>query len=238
MRQKKAEKIHGQVKTTYDTIGEDFDETRQIPVKEFALFEPYIKPDMHVLDLGCGNGRLLKSLIGCGYLGMDGSETMVRLAKKNFPHGNFVKGDMLEIPAKDGTFDLVFNIRAFHHLPGKQMRLAALAEINRVLRPNGVMVITVWNMLRGQFWKQALKAILRSIFTLGNYSWKDFFIPWGKKAKRYYHAFTPMELLKLVTNSGFEIEELFSVKDGQKVPLKVSHDIVIIARKNGSAKTA
>lgn len=236
MRQKKAKKILEHVKTTYDLIGEDFDETRQVPVKEFRLFEPWLKPDMNILDLGCGNGRLLKSLKDCRYFGVDNSDTMLKLAKKNFPRENFIKGDQVQIPCKDGTIDIVFNIRAFHHLPGRQMRLRALHEMNRVLRPNGILIISVWNLLRGQFWKPALKASLRAIFTFGGYSWKDFFIPWGKKAMRYYHAFTPVELLKLVTNAGFEIEELFAVKDGKKSSLRQSHDIVAIARKNENSE--
>lgn len=240
MRQKKAKKILEHVKSTYDIIGEEFDETRQQPIKEFKLFEQWLKPGMHILDLGCGNGRLLRSLHetlkdepkpAFNYLGVDNSETMLRMAKKNHPHENFIQGDHLKIPSKDGAIDMIFNIRAFHHLPSKKMRLQALAEMNRVLQPNGILVITVWNLLRPGFWKPALKAFLRFIYTLGGYGWKDFFIPWGKKAKRYYHAFTPMELMKLVTNTGFEIEELFAVKDGIKTPLRQSHDIVIIARK-------
>ena len=236
MRQKKAKKIHESVKATYDIIGEDFDETRQIPVEEFKLFEQFLKPGMRVLDLGCGNGRLLKSLKDCHYLGVDNNETMLKLAGKNFPHGTFIKGDQLQIPCKDGIVDLIFCVRAFHHLPGRQMRLRALHEMNRVLMPNGILIITVWNLWQPQFRMRAMKAFLRFLFTLGSYSCKDFFIPWGKKAMRYYHAFTPAELMKLVTSSGFEIEELFAVKDGRKAPLKKSHDIVIIARKNSETK--
>ena len=221
----------------FDEIGEEFDRTRQIPVKEFKLFKPYIKNEANIIDLGCGNGRLVKSLTPGAkthYLGIDNSEKMLEIAHKNHPGQAFIKGDLQLIPAKNGSTDIIFCIRTFHHLPSKKMRAQALREMNRVLEPNGILVITVWNLLQKKFWKFFAPAILRFIFTLGGYCWKDLFIPWNSGAKRYYHAFSPMELNNLVTNSGFEIEELFAVKDGNKVPLKESHDIVIIARKNAN----
>jgi len=230
-------------KSTYNLIGEEFNETRQQPIKEFKLFQQWLKPDMNILDLGCGNGRLLQSLHetfkdsqkpAFHYLGIDNSETMLKMAKKNHQEENFIKGDQMQIPCDEGVMDCIFDIRAFHHIPSKTMRLQALWEMNRVLRPNGILIITVWNLWRWRAVKPALKAIVRFLYSLGGYSWNDFFIPWGKKATRYYHAFTPMELLKLTTNCGFEIEELFAVKDGLRVPLRQSHDIVIIARKNGN----
>ena len=236
MSQRKAKKILKEVVTSYEKIGEEFDRTRQIPVKEFELFRKHIKPGAYIADLGCGNGRLLKSLgtFSRHYLGIDNSETMLKTAKKNFPGHNFINGDQLKIPVADGIMDIVFNIRAFHHLPSKKLRLQALSEMNRILRPNGILIITVWNLWQPKYRNLALRACLRFLYTLGGYSWNDFFVPWGKTVKRYYHAFTPLELNNLVTDSGFEIEELYAVRDGIIVPLKESHDIVIIARKNNN----
>ncbi len=244
MRQKKAKKILVQVKATYDIIGEEFDRTRQNNVEEFEIFKPYLENAANILDLGCGNGRLLRSLHGSAkkspaatfhYLGIDNNRKMLNLAQKNFPHENFMEGDQLEIPVDDSAMDLIFNIRSFHHLPGEKLRLQALKEMNRVLRPNGILIITVWNLWQRRNLILFAKAVLRSIFTLGNYSWKDLFVPWGKKNKRYYHAFTPLELSNLVTRNGFEIEESCAVRDGNRVPLRQSHDIVIIARKISNA---
>lgn len=237
MRQRKAKKVLKTVVSTFNEIGEEFDRTRQIPVKEFEHFKPYIKPEANIIDLGCGNGRLIKSLppeTKTHYLGIDNSEKMLEIARKNHPGQTFAKGDLLDIPANNASTDVIFCIRTFHHLPSKKLRAQALREMNRVLEPNGFLVITVWNLLQKRFWKFFAAAILRFIFTLGGYAWNDLFIPWSGGAKRYYHAFSPMELNNLVTNSGFEIEELFAVKDGNRVPLKESHDIVIIARKNNN----
>jgi len=240
MRERKAQKILRQVKDTYHEIAEDFDRTRKNAGKEFAEFAKYVKESSHIIDLGCGNGRLLLFLEELfkndpkpfyKYLGIDNSPSLLKIAQRNFPHQNFIEGDQLEIPVEHGIADVVFNIRAFHHIPSKTLRIQALSEMNRILRENGVLIITVWNLWQKKYLKYLLAGILRFFYTLGGYAPNDTLIPWGKKARRYYHAFTPFELHKLVSRCGFEIEEQFYVKDGMRVPWKRCHDIVIVAKK-------
>jgi hypothetical protein len=103
--------------------------------------------------------------------------------------------------------------------------------MHRVLKNNGTVIITVWNLWQKNYRKYIFQGILRFIYSLGGYAVNDTFIPWGKKAKRYYHAFTPSELNKIAVAAGFEIEDLFYVKDGLRVPFKESHDIVMVAKK-------
>jgi len=237
MRQRKVKKTLSTVQATYDIIGEDFDRTRQEPVAEFGLYEKYLKPGQFIADIGCGNGRLVKSIRKhdqippYSYTGIDNSEKMIEIAAANYPLEKFMKGDLLDIPLTDSSADTVFVIRAFHHLPNLQTRKKALSEIHRILRTNGIVIITTWNLWQKKFRIPLLNGFLRFIYTLGAYGWNDLLIPWSKKHKRYYHAFTPSELADTVTNCGFEIEEQFCVKKDQKVPFRQSHDIVVIARK-------
>lgn len=221
------------VRDTYDAIGDEFDRTRQESVAEFGFYAPHVKPEAFIADLGCGNGRLLKSLRGndSNYTGIDNSNKMLEVARRNHPRNKFIRGDFLDIPLKDGSQNVVFALRSFHHLPDHTTRLKALAEIRRVLQTNGTMIMSVWNLWQ---WKNSaliLKAIIRFIYSFGNWGVNDLLIPWGKRQKRYYHAFTPSEIADLVKEAGFEIEEEFCVRKGNKVPFKNSHDIVIIARK-------
>lgn len=243
MRKRKAGKILEHTKKTYDTIAEEFDITRSKNVKEFDLFASYVKPGCQIADIGCGNGRLLwflKSLSSKGpapkyhYLGIDNNETLLNIAKKNFPDEIFMHGSLTKIPVENGLIDAIFCIRAFHHLPSKKMRMQSLTEMHRILKNNGTLIITVWNLWQKKYLKYIFHAFLRSIFSFGGYAVNDTFIPWGKKAKRYYHAFTPMELTKLVSAAGFEIEEVCFIKDGKRVPFKQSHDIVITASKHAT----
>jgi tRNA (uracil-5-)-methyltransferase TRM9 len=233
MRQKKAKIILSKLKNTYDEIAEDFDKTRQYSVSEFECFKPYLKDNSTVLDLGCGNGRLLKSLKDhkCSYIGVDNNEKLINIAKSGFPSHIFKVGDFLDIPLEQDAADIIFCLRSFHHLPSRKMRLLALSEMRRVLKTNGILIITVWNIWQRKYLKELFKAFFRFIFTFGSYAPNDTFITWNKKAKRYYHAFTPMEINKIISKAGFEIEELFYVKNGNRVPFKQSHDIVIIAKK-------
>ncbi len=240
MREKKAQNILAAVQSTYNQIAEEFSNTRVHPGKEFEHFLPYLKPGAIVADIGCGNGRLVKWLQqvtnewtkpAYKYTGIDNSAGLLAKAKELFPKENFMEGDQLNLPLDTNSVDIIFNIRAFHHLPSRALRLKALAEMRRVLKKDGIMVITVWNLWQKKYWKALFKAGLRYLFTLGSYAPNDTFIPWGAKATRYYHAFIPGELNKLVTNADFEIMELFSVQqNGQKVPFNQSHDLVIIAK--------
>lgn len=241
MRENKAKKLLQGVKETYNTIAEEFSDTRHTNWEEFEFFGKYIQPNSEILDLGCGNGRLIKFLdqktVGFEkpayhYLGVDNSENLLKKAQIIHPKQTFVLGDQLAIPVAENTIDLLFNIAAFHHLPDKKSQLQGLEEMKRVLKKDGYLFITVWNLWQKRYIKPIIKAVLKSIFSLGYYRFNDLFIPWGKsKIPRYYHAFLPAEFEKRIQESGLEIVEIFAVKNGQKVHLKESNNICLIARK-------
>jgi SAM-dependent methyltransferase len=103
---------------------------------------------MAVLEIGFGNGRLLPSLMGCAdgltYAGVDDSPTMVEEAQRfNAPmvaagQAVFHLADADRLPAANASFDRVFavNVIYFWTDPPRQ-----LAEIRRVLKPDGFSVI-------------------------------------------------------------------------------------------------
>lgn len=241
MLEKKAKKLLKQVQSTYNEIAEEFSDTRQTSWEEFDFFSPYLKPGAEIVDLGCGNGRILKFLAkktagwdqpAFRYIGIDNSQKLLEKALQINPQQTFIFGDQLEIPIAENKVDLLFSIAAFHHLPSQRLQQQALLEMKRTLKKDGILIMTVWNLWQKKYWSPILKAILRSIFSLGFYHPGDLFIPWGQqKIPRYYHAFTPGELEKLLLKTGFEIMELFCAKRGKKVPFKQSQNICIIAKK-------
>jgi ubiquinone/menaquinone biosynthesis C-methylase UbiE len=80
-----SKRIQKKVKDDYNQIAEGFSETRQFPWKDFECFKAYYRPNFAVLDLGCGNGRLLTFLENEGfksYLGLDQSAELLKQAKK------------------------------------------------------------------------------------------------------------------------------------------------------------
>ena len=102
-----------------------------------------------VLDIGCRDGGLRRWLPpGVRYQGMD--------ITPEFAGPDIVIRDVSDgIPFGDGVFDHVFCIEVLEHVPNP---FGALAEIHRVLRPGGVLVLSVpnpyhvkeliWNLLR------------------------------------------------------------------------------------------
>jgi len=223
MFKKKAKIVLQSVKNTYNNIADEFSNTRHYSGKEFDLLKTYLKGK--VIDLGCGNGRLAKYIkekkIKCDYLGIDNNKRFIEIAKSLHPKYKFTKGDQLNMPVKSNTANAIANIRAFHHIPSKKLRLEALKEMKRTLKKDGTLIITVWNLWQKKYWKELTKAIIRSIFTLGAYEYNDTFIPWKNKEKRYYHAFTKSELSRIIKKAGLKNIKLSSY----------GKDIIITAKK-------
>jgi SAM-dependent methyltransferase len=99
-----------------------------------------------VLELGAGTGkltRLLASTFG-RVVAVEPSEGMRRLLVELCPDAEALAGSAEEIPLADASDDAVFAAEAFHKFDGRR----ALAEIARVLRPRGALVL-MWNLPRG-----------------------------------------------------------------------------------------
>lgn len=276
------QKILQHIQSTYETIGEEFAQTRAQQSKDLEVLLPYIqeyldsaraKADKRsqsantdkqddkdktapttLLDLGCGNGRLtgflainLNPKIGhkktrkntkyinspdnqanLNYIGIDSSKTLLKIAQKQYPQHKFMQGDLLNIPLKDKSVDIICCIRSFHHLPSHELQIKALQEMHRVLKSDGLLIITVWNLWQSQFRKQRLKSLGRSIITLGKWNPQGLLIPWGKKATRFYYAFKPDQLKKLAELSGYTSIELAGISQNKKVEALKGSDIMMI----------
>lgn len=94
-----------------------------------------------VLDAGCGEGyytgRLEKDLLAHGFspkiYGFDISKFAVRAASKSYPGICFAVASCFDIPAADASADCVVNVFA----------PIVEAELNRVLRPGGFLILAV-----------------------------------------------------------------------------------------------
>lgn len=241
MKEATTRKILQSVTDSYNQIANEFSDTRHYAWEEFKFFKPYLFENAEIIDLGCGNGRLNQFLdqyyLGqpYRYIGIDNSTNLLKAAHHKYPKKVFLPGDQLNVPIGENQADLIFNIAAFHHIPSSTLRLHALAEMKKVLRPNGLLIMTVWNLWQYKYWWPNLRAWLKSIFTLGDYAPNDLFIPWknnqGKAiSQRYYHNFTPGELNRLLKKAGFTIIESFSAKKGQKTSFLKGFNYIVIAR--------
>ncbi len=233
MNRKNTQKIIKNLQKNYSSFAEEFSETRKYAWPEFTWIKKYINREEKVLDLGCGNGRLYEALKGLhlDYTGIDFCESLLKIARENHPKTTFLNHDIASFDISKKEFDKIISIATLHHLPSGKLRKKVLKQIFHGLRDNGFFIISVWNLWQKKYIKQIIKAIIKSISSLGIFTWNDLFIPWKgtqknkKPKKRYYHAFTKSELIKLLNHVGFEIVDEF------KSTNKKSHNYTFVCKK-------
>lgn len=71
------------------------------------IYRFHISPNLRVLELGCATGRLLASLQPARGVGVDFSEEMIRRARVQHPHLEFIHADAHDLSALDETFDII-----------------------------------------------------------------------------------------------------------------------------------
>ncbi len=104
-----------------------------------------------VLDLGCGAGRHLRAFreVGIDAVGMDLSAPLLRQARSAAPGCHRVRGDMRHLPFADGSFDLVTSFfTSFGYFDSDDEDRKVLAEVRRVLRPEGRVMLDFLNARR------------------------------------------------------------------------------------------
>lgn len=87
-----------------------------------------------LLDAGCGSARISQLLEVDEYIGIDGSEEMLSLARirtKKDPHIKLIKGDICDLPFPDHSVPSVLCMQVFRHLPDYK---PALKELCRVVK--------------------------------------------------------------------------------------------------------
>ncbi len=102
-----------------------------------------IDPTLTVGDLGCGTGQVSELLAPhvAGVIAVDGSTDMVQAARKRLKGAHQVdvrRGDMEALPIGDGQLDVAILALVLHHVPEPAR---ALAEVSRVLKPGGRVLI-------------------------------------------------------------------------------------------------
>ena len=99
-----------------------------------------------VLELGCGAGTYVRYLASLGHevVGVDYAEPSLRRARgaHDAGHGHYVVADGHDLPLADGSMDAVICIGVLQAVSRPE---SIVAEIARVLRPGGLVVIEALN---------------------------------------------------------------------------------------------
>ncbi len=138
--------------------------SRRIAVKFVDWLAPPRNADW--LEIGCGTGALTATVLAnClprSILATDRSADFVAHASETLddPRVEFRTADAVGLPADDAAFDVVASALVLNFVPDK---IAALKEMARVLRPDGLLSFYVWDYPGGgmgfidAFWKAAAK---------------------------------------------------------------------------------
>jgi trans-aconitate 2-methyltransferase len=162
-----------------------------------------LRGDEHVLDVGCGDGRITAQIAqrveGGSVLGVDPSEHMIAFAARTWattehPNLRFEVGDARSI-SYDAIFDVVVSFNALHWVPEQE---AALRSIRRALRSDGRAIL----QLVPEADRRSLEDVLED--TRSAPRWAAFFEAFRKP---YVHP-TEAEYRRLADACGFAVERI------------------------------
>jgi ubiquinone/menaquinone biosynthesis C-methylase UbiE len=152
--------------THFDEVAEVYDESLPGHVmdhylrKRISFIAERHPPPARLLDVGCGTGVLAGSLSSQGYevVGVDPSEGMLDVMRKRFPAVESVQASATDMPFGDGSFDLAVSVATMHHIADAADVARALAEMARVVRPGGHVLIWDHNP-RNPYWPHLMKRV-------------------------------------------------------------------------------
>ncbi|MBP5366189.1 MAG: class I SAM-dependent methyltransferase [Bacteroidales bacterium] len=184
-----------------------------------------IRPEHKVLELGCGTGDFTKEIIktGADITAIDISPVLLDIARRNISAENvrFVEDNAYQMSFADNSFDFVIGSSVLHHLEIEK----AVAEIFRVLKPNGVMLFTEPNMMNPQIALQKNIPYIKR--KMGDSPDETAFFRWrmAKLLKQnqfanvsvrpfdFLHPSVPRKLIKVVSKVGNAFEKCPLIKE-------------------------
>lgn len=112
---------------------------------DVARLRELVPEDAAILDYGCGYGRICAELVSLGYrrvTGVDISQSMVARGHARFPDLDLQVHPHFPLPFAADTFDVCILFAVLTCIPGDDGQRELLAELGRILRPNGLLYIS------------------------------------------------------------------------------------------------
>jgi len=199
-----------------------------------------------LLDVPCGFGRHSIPLARAGYrvTGADRSESLLAEARRRSGGERWprlVRADYRELPFRDASFDAAINIFSSLGYLGDEEDIKALAEIGRVLRPGGRLVIETMHrdllvrIFTEQTWRLAGEGRLlleqRTFDAAGGVvqTTQTLIEATGERESRSYslRVYTATELVAMLTRAGFDEARCYGDLAG--APFGTGTRLVILA---------
>jgi ubiquinone/menaquinone biosynthesis C-methylase UbiE len=150
-----------------------------------------------ILDLGCGSGRDSAYFVASGFpvIGIDLSEELLKLAKKNVPQATFFIQDFRKLTFPVDSFDGVWACASLLHLKHQDIP-AVFLRIYRVLKPHGIFFL---------FLKEGVGEEEKNVSS----------VPYKK---RFFSFYKSDELRRYLEKAGFSVLDIYTVQDSKSVP--------------------
>jgi SAM-dependent methyltransferase/uncharacterized protein YbaR (Trm112 family) len=120
-----------------------FSEEEEKIFREEIQLDVTLLKNKRILDAGCGMGRFTRVAAGFGgeLVGVDLSDSVFRAREitRQFPAVHIVQADLLRLPFREHTFDIIYSFGVLHHTPDTKQ---AFCAITKTLKINGY--ISVW----------------------------------------------------------------------------------------------
>jgi 2-polyprenyl-3-methyl-5-hydroxy-6-metoxy-1,4-benzoquinol methylase len=236
------------VKNTYNEIADHFDLSRWKLWDDFVYFKQFLQKNQDVLDVGCGNGRnldLLKDL-QVNYFGVDISDKLIEKARGRQTEGvqtEFAVANILDLSQINKKFDVILCVAVLQHIP-KPLQKQAVEQLKSKLKPNGVLLMTNWNLWQRKFWKLIATNTWQKFFNKGesifdipitSLGLKDMRVNYQEHNKpeifkRYIYAFTNSDIKNLLKNCDLEIVDSFYTQRQNKTNWLNGRNIITIAK--------
>lgn len=130
--------LYGNLSDVYEAMYQSFINYNE----EFAFYNNLLVKYhcKNVLEIGCGTGNLARRFVqnNIAYAGLDMSEEMLAIAKRNNPQSEFVQGDMRSFDLQRKADAAIITGRTISYLVPDEDVLAAFKSINKNLNDGGI----------------------------------------------------------------------------------------------------
>lgn len=200
-------------------------------VSEEQVFQRVFRREEHILDLGCGAGRIAFGLWDLGFRRITGADFVpemvdcaVELAEMIGKPIEFIQADATALDFVESSFDgIIFGFNGLMQIPGRERRHLAFSEIWRVLRPGGFFVFTTHdrsNRRFREFWEAEVRRWMKGeqdprLVELGDSYYES------SIGATFMHIPTRQEVLEDLAATGWEHQEDFLRSEIAREPAKI-----------------
>jgi len=189
----------------------------------------YLRPKQNekILDVGYGNGIVVKKLIDAGadVFGIDYSTAGVIAAKKLCENSRIIKASTTHLPFRKEIFDKIFSLSTMEYLAENDLEMC-LRDVKRVLKQDGVVLIHIPNP-----WGELVNRLYKKVFRKGSSSSKSKTLKSNKRVREKAvggKSYSPVSLRRILRINGFNVEMWFGNRIPEKIPFRIRKRLIFL----------